>query len=176
MLCSFPPFSHHQCRSCRLHLCLRLWGMLLSHRQSDLCPPWKSPSVQTWEKYMCAGHKLYTVCSLLSRLRLLFMCLCAFVSVWVPHLSSSSSMKPLPSTSRTWKTFLTFSADMAFIPTISKNFLGSNVSATKGKTEGTNRTIKTTSTFKLACLKCFLKLKLSASEWMNEFYHSTHRE
>lgn len=56
-----------------------------------------------------------------------------FVCVLTSYLSSSSSMNPLPSTSRTWKTFLTFSADMAFIPTISKNFLGLNVSATIGK-------------------------------------------
>lgn len=62
---------------------------------------------------------------------------CVFLCV--PHLSSSSSMKPLPSTSRTLKTLLTFSAVMAFNPTISKNFLGSNVSATKGKTESIDR-------------------------------------
>lgn len=57
------------------------------------------------------------------------------VAVGLPHLSSSSSMKPLPSTSRTLKTLLTFSAVIAFIPTNSKNFLWSNVSATGAKTE-----------------------------------------
>lgn len=80
-----------------------------------------------------------------------------FVSLCVPHLSSSSSMKPLPSTSRTWKTFLTFSADIAFIPTISKNFLGSNVSPTKGQDRRyrLNHQTTLTSTFTLASLKCF---------------------
>lgn len=48
------------------------------------------------------------------------------------YLSSSSSIKPLPSTSKTRKTFLTSSADMAVIPTRSKNFLGLKVSAAKG--------------------------------------------
>lgn len=54
------------------------------------------------------------------------------------YLSSSSSIKPLPSTSRTRKTFLTSSADMAVIPTRSKNFLGSNVSAARRGTRGIN--------------------------------------
>lgn len=55
-----------------------------------------------------------------------------FWVVWSSsYLSSSSSIKPLPSTSKTRKTFLTSSADMAVIPTRSKNFLGSNVSAAR---------------------------------------------
>lgn len=58
-----------------------------------------------------------------------------FYSVYLrrSYLSSSSSIKPLPSTSKTRKTFLTSSADMAVIPTRSKNFLGLKVSAAKGK-------------------------------------------
>lgn len=49
------------------------------------------------------------------------------------HLSSSSSIKPLPSTSRTLKTSLTLSGDMALRPTSSKNFFGSKVSSKKKK-------------------------------------------
>lgn len=47
----------------------------------------------------------------------------------VSYFSSSSSMKPLASTSRALKTNFTFSADRAFSPTTSKNFLWSKLSA-----------------------------------------------
>lgn len=50
-------------------------------------------------------------------------------SAYWSHLSSSSSIKPLPSTSRTLKTSLTLSGDMALRPTNSKNFFGSKVSS-----------------------------------------------
>lgn len=123
--------------------------MLLSRRQSDLCPPGKSPSVHTWGKnnvlqrsvtvgqcWWVNEHMTWASYSMQSIIHA-WPPFCVFLCV--PHLSSSSSMKPLPSTSRTLKTLLTFSAVMAFNPTISKNFLGSNVSATNGKTESIDR-------------------------------------
>ena len=56
-----------------------------------------------------------------------YMCV---ICVCLSHLSSSSSMKPLLSASSTVKTFFTSSEDLAFRPTISKNFLWSKESAT----------------------------------------------
>lgn len=53
----------------------------------------------------------------------------AGLSAYGSHFSSSSSIKPLPSTSRTLKTSLTLSGDMALRPTNSKNFFGSKVSS-----------------------------------------------
>ncbi len=58
------------------------------------------------------------------------LCVCVYLCVCLPHLSSSSSMKPLLSASSTVKTFFTSSEDLAFRPTISKNFLWSKESAT----------------------------------------------
>lgn len=110
--------SHHQFQSCRLHLCLQLWGTLSSHRPWDLFPPWKSP----WER-TCRPHNQIRVS------RGEFVRSGAGLFVCGSHLSSSSSIKPLPSTSRTLKTSLTLSGDMALRPTNSKNFFGSKVSS-----------------------------------------------
>lgn len=112
--------------------------MLLSHHQSDLYPPEKSPSEHTCgkKKYFIAQRDSpRTRGNVQHMLRIIQIQLILSVSVCtrVSHLSSSSSMKPLPSTSKTRKTCLTSSADIALIPTSSKNFLGSNVSAAKNK-------------------------------------------
>lgn len=113
---------YHRLRSCRPRLYRPLLKMLWSLCPSGLGHLWRSPSGR-----ICAEIKRSEMVSA----RVIHVPTVVFVAfVRQSHLSSSSSMKPLLSASSTVKTFFTSSADLAFRPTMSKNFLWSKESAT----------------------------------------------